>query len=91
MVREQGSHRRHFSVFAVLFEAAKAMFLLSGDRVRVSDRKIALAREDAGICKGQPPLTNVFWFVFCRLTKNEREIRQRIVLHFREYSFRTMA
>ncbi len=68
MVREQGSHRRHFSVFAVLFEAAKAMFWLSCDRVRVS-RKIALAREDAGICKGQPPLTNVFLVRFLSFDK----------------------
>lgn len=69
MVREQGSHRRHFSVFALLFEAAKAMFLLSCDRVQVSDRKIALAREDAGICKGQPPLTNVFLVRFLSFDK----------------------
>ena len=46
-----------FSLFAVLFEAAKAEFLPSGSRVRIRRREAsALARAEAGICKGCNPL-----------------------------------
>ncbi|MBQ7319150.1 MAG: hypothetical protein IJW97_03085, partial [Clostridia bacterium] len=46
-----------FSLFAVLFEAAKARLVLSDNRVRISRRgATALARDAAGIHKGCNPL-----------------------------------
>ena len=64
-----------FSLFAVLFEAAKAKFLLFSNRVRISRRGAsALAREAAGYVKGQPPLNSAFSVPFSLMRKRNKAV-----------------